>query len=246
MDDVTTIIVVISCIVMFGGYLFGLYSNLFWRCKQARSFLKKNFVIICLLDKDRRSMVMSMVDALKGKIRYRDFSWYITDGSIWRAIETASLKTDEKKDVKDSSRLLSGEPQKHYFLDKIVFEEGVPIVFLDMDTLTPVGFETAQAKVKANEISAFLQADWLNEYAKMQAQNKNLSMMLVVTIIVVLANIVINYVMIGGESDKVATIQGQTGLLPKINDNINLIMAKEGLLPQGATLQNGTIVMNVK
>ena len=251
MADVDTtfisIIVVIFVILGFGAYLFGMWSNVIWRCKQLRSFLKKNYIIINLLDKDKKGIVQAVVNAVKGKIIYRDFTWYITEGSIWRLIEISAEKEvpDAKPGAKDSSRLLSKEPKHHNFMDNIVHVEGVPMVFLDMDTLMPVGFENSTAKVKANEISAFLQADWMNEYAKMQAQNKQMSLLLILAVILSLATIVVCYVMIGGVDQKVSAVQGQTAILSKISDNINLIMAKEGLIPQGSVLSNGSIIIPV-
>ena len=242
MEDIVVFAFLGACFAMAIAYAFGAWANPFWKCKQLRGFLKKNYVIICLLSKDRRSFVVSVVNAVKDKIKYRDFIWYITEGSIWRALE---IPTEKNKEPADSTRLVGNEPKKKFFMDMLQHAEGVPIVFLDMDTLTPVGFQNAEAKVKANEISAFLQADWLNEYAKMQASNKSLQIWLIAACCLSLLSVGLTYILTGGLDDKMTAISGQVSQISAINNKLDLLIAKAGVIPSGSTIKNGSIVIPV-
>lgn len=237
-DELFLILCVASLLVIGGGYYYARWKDPFWKCKTLRSRLKKNYIIIALLSKDKKSFLFDVVDALKDKIKVKDAWWYITEGNIWRAAEVKF--TENALAEKSSLKSVGKREEKTYLLDKLKYEDGVPIVFLDEDTMTPVGFEHAPAKVKPNELSAFLQADWMNEFAKMQVANKNLNLYVQLAIVGIVITGYFAYTAYQAVNDI------QVPMKAKVDDmssKIDLLINKMNILPAGGKIVNGTVII---
>lgn len=227
MDDLTLFMFIGfgAVIVMGGGYLLGRYFDPFWRCKVLRERLKRNYLVARLINKDTHSIFLAVINAENDKIVRGDRRWYVSAGRMWRERE---IKTGESK------ALLKNKSVN--ILDVSEYVEGVPVVNLDDESLEPVNYESVQSPVKPREMSAFLQADWMNEMAKMISANKNTTLMLQLMLIGVVISLYFSFTINETVNRIDATQKAQQG-------QIDLIIQNSGLMPSGGKYQNGSIVI---
>jgi len=128
------------------GFAVGRIMDVYWRCKILRQVLKRDFGIVVLFNKDNRTMRSVMADFGKDELQVGKEKWVFDNRSIYRA---------DKR-------------EKGFFVDDahIRFEEGVPIIFVDHDHLTPISLYPPDGTTKPIEISAWLTSWVSNQMAK--------------------------------------------------------------------------------
>jgi len=163
----TTLVIYISVfatiISLAIGWAVGRAMDLHWRTKFLRNTLKKDYGILYIFNKDNRTIKSTMINFGKDELRVGQEIWIVDNRHIYR---------QDKR-------------EKGFFTDEnaIKFEEGVPVVYVDHDHLTPITFYPPEGTIKPIEISAWLTAFVSNQLAKRKNAAGQLQILIIVAII---------------------------------------------------------------
>lgn len=164
--------------IFFFAFIFGKWADPIFRCKMLRQLTKKNYMVIAIVQKDGRTISQRVVNAEKDVAIVNNALWVILGGRVYRRDKTGSSK---KKDILNAfEKGTKEEADFQIKADNIVFEEGVPTVYLDSDTITPLDFYRDKATIKPEEVGSALLAYVYNQLAKAMASVSNIRLLLLI------------------------------------------------------------------
>jgi len=150
-----------------------LFFNPFMRAKLMRYATKRNYGVVHLVSRGRNILTQAKdlnqsVLLLKGRL------WVIMNNRIYSEnCELNDFREIETKHLRSYS--------------------GVPIVFLDIDTMTPLSFEKETTKITPEEMGSLTQAYINNQRAKDLFLNKTMKLLLVIAIFLTLITLLVAF-----------------------------------------------------
>jgi len=146
-----------------------------WRCTKMRQLLRRPYVVLKIVNKDNQLINTHVVNAEKDILTVGTDMWAITKGSIY-------LQTKGGKKKKESGFKID--------MSSIRREEGAPTIYVDRDSIKPIGFEGRNAdSVKPTEVGSTLLAWIFNQYAKKLAGVEQQKLIVIGVAILLIVNI---------------------------------------------------------
>jgi uncharacterized membrane protein YphA (DoxX/SURF4 family) len=145
MEDIFVILLVL--VAVFAAFMVAKFTDMFWKIKQQRQFMKKDFHLLGVVSKDRKA------------IKYQIF---LPESSvIWNGMEMWTVLSNRiyRQAKPDDGFVLKEEHVK--------WIEGIPVLFVDEENFRPLDFwfdETTNAK--PGEAGAILKSWVVNQAAK--------------------------------------------------------------------------------
>ncbi len=177
------------------GFLLGwLIMDPFMRATIIRKLTRRNFGILFLVSRGKQ--VIPLIKDLNGSLIWHDRKvWVITPSRIY----TLRKSADGDFAIKSEDIYLVG---------------GVPTMFIDFDTMKPIGFFKDQSEIKPEELGASLIGWNNNQIAKAIVFKKQVTTMVTILLVIVLACVYFsyqNYTMLQGlmESGSLARVVTQ-------------------------------------
>lgn len=215
MELIEILIYFMICLfAIIGGWLVGRVMDPVWRCNKLRQFTKKPYIILNIIQKDGLLINTKVVNAEKDVIVTGTDMWIITKGSI-------HLKTKEGL-IRESGFTIKQQ--------NIRSEEGAPTVYVDMDSLKPIGFyaRNEEDAVKPTEIGSTLLAWVFNQFAKKMAGIERQQLFIYIILGLCVLNLIVSF--------NAGQQAGDTLTIVK-----DMQAAGAGVLPIGTIVQNGSI-----
>lgn len=155
--DALTLIVVGSVSLLLIGLLtffLGRILDTHFRAKIMRTITKKDYGILGIASQDRKNIKKVVVNFEHSVIKLGSSVWVIQSGRIYR---------QEKPETGFSFVNSKGE----IMVDTFRYEEGVPILYVDITNLKPLNFYPQETgKVPPEELGSFLSSWIANQIAK--------------------------------------------------------------------------------
>jgi len=163
-EMMTYLLIIGSIIGVFVVWFIGRLFDIHFRCSMMRLIDKvADYGILCISSKDRKRIEKVIVSFKKDCLWVDCYCWIFDKRHLFR-----ELKHEKGFYIQD-----------HH----VIFEEGVPCLYVDRNDLKPLSFEGEENPVKPNEVASGLKA-WIdNERAKMMAQNQSMQTLLIVCVI---------------------------------------------------------------
>jgi hypothetical protein len=250
-----------------GGLLFGKWSDIFWRAKIKRNQLKEEVVIIGKLNKDRKTLRLVDVAPNYGIVKVGEYLWIYDGVKAWRAYvelnenrvmnvqkrfapKFIELSIGEKLAITEKmgrgqktqsipASAIHHETEKVFLVneDNIKWNEGVPIIFVDEEHLTPINFENTTPEANSLEISGWLNSYIENEKRKDTKKKQGMDLMQILVILLIIGCLglgYMNYTEI--QSIKAGIIAVQTPVVVNATST-------EAPLPPNSHIENGVLVV---
>jgi len=171
MDDIIVFILITICSL--GGLFIGKIMDPAWKVWLLRQVTKTDYHILAFASKDKKNIYRYAVNPEKDVIIHRGMLWVVEKGRIYR----------EKKG--DSGWLFSKAPKTS--------EEGVPIIYVDADSMRPMTFSEHEDPVKPSEAGTVLTAWIENQLQKGFEQRDKIFMVVCIVGGLVLVSMIIGY-----------------------------------------------------
>jgi hypothetical protein len=184
------------------GWVVGRLMDLEWRTKQLRNFLKKDYAILRIFNKDGKTIKSTMVDLGKDEMKVGEELWMIDQRHIYRS-------------DKREKGFFSGDQQMKW-------EEGVPTLFVDRDHIKPIEFYPPEGTTKPAEISAWLTSKSANELAKSKKAAESARTLLLVAIGCIMLLGVGIYLCYGSIGSANATCAGVAAQMTNFTNNTDI------------------------
>jgi hypothetical protein len=258
---------VLALVTGVSGLLFGKWSDIFWRAKIKRNNLKEEVVIVGKLNKDRKTLRLVDVAPNYGVVRVGEYLWIYDGAKAWRAyveLNENRIMTVQKRFAPKFIELSIGEKMaiteqlgrgkkvqaipesaithqtEKVFLvkeDNIKWNEGVPIIFVDEEHLTPINFESTTPEANAVEISGWLNSYIENEKRKDTKKKQGMDLMQILVILLIVGCLGLSYMNYTEiQSIKAGVISVQTPVVVNTTST-------EAPLPPNSHIENGVLVV---
>lgn len=205
-------------------YIARLFDSDF-RCREMRKWIKKNYVIVARVQKNRATINKTIINA--------DADVVFDKNRLWASVQ-GKLYTTVMNDELPIHKLIDEAVQKSEPIDlkkETKWEAGTPIIYVDSDSMIPLTFHKQEAQVKPDEVGAGINAWNAVQKAEMLA-DMNQDKILTYAIIIMCAGAVIFGFVNYGILDEMNT--RQKGMATQINV----------LVPPSMNLSNGSITIN--
>lgn len=264
-----------------GGLAFGKWQDTFFRAKMKRMLMKKDVVIIGVVNQDKRSL--RFVDLLPeyGVIKVGDYMWIYDGSKAYRAstsnnvnkitvynkdeIKKQALTAQDRKSIFEFIKprgkethipegLLVKDQEKMFEIkeDFIRWQEGVPVIYVDEQHLTPLNFEGGKSEVTPIEISPVIGGYVDNQILKNKQKKKDMDLVPIVMCILVLVAAGVSYISMT-EAQKASLAATETRDMLSASpffqtsttggEPTTVSPGSGVVLPPGSRLVNGTIVV---
>jgi hypothetical protein len=206
-------------LVMFGFIFFVLLAffagrsrDMIWRAKFCRNYLKQKVLLIERVSKDLKTRTLHIINTQTDVINLDGKMWVVDKDRIYR------------KNKQEQGTVLSAA--------KVKYEEGVPIITLDDDSIKPLDYFPEQSSVKPAQLGATLSSWVINQIAKNAAQLKNSDLWMKIAAICAAASVLIAGGAFMKASETYDLVKGGAAAQPTPQ------------LPKGGSVNaNGTIVI---
>ena len=178
--DIVMLVIVGSFGMLFLGlfaFIIGRIMDTHYRAKLMRMITKKDYGILGIASQDRKNIRKIVVNYENSIIKLGSQVWVIQSGRIYR---------QEKPETGFSFQNSKGEIS----VDTFRYEEGVPILYVDITNLKPLNFYPQDSgKVPPEELGSFLSSWIANQIAKgmnVIAEYKTFLLIIIVLAILIL------------------------------------------------------------
>lgn len=214
-DDITLLIIVGSFSAVFLAiltFIVGRVLDTHFRAKLMRMITKKDYGVLGIASQDRKNIRKVVVNFENSVIKLGSQVWVIQSGRIYR---------QEKPEQGFNFLNNKGE----IAIDTFHYEEGIPILYVDITNLKPLDFYPKETgKVPPEELGSFLSSWIANQIAK--GMNVIAEYRTFLIVIIVLAILIIAF---------------QSYMLMQLGDIKTLI--KGGAIVAQNVAQNGSMVI---
>lgn len=181
-------------------YVVASWTNPYWRCKRLRQLTKKNYMGLCMIQKDARNISLRIINAdndviilgtrmwvaLKERVMRRGYETTqyrfapVVEEAEGAAVGTAKIDVPPQGLLqklnpfrKKETTKLNYDKTKGFVIKEssIRFEEGIPCVYVDSDSWLPYDFKPERADVRSEEAGATL-LGWVRAEILKGAKNK--------------------------------------------------------------------------
>ena len=150
------------------AFVMGRWLDPIWRCKFLRKLTKKDYVVLNIKSSDGRTIETRVVNAEGETVLIGTNLWTIEKGKVYLKykpqtglgiadfIKEQRTEGKEDKDIKAHLDRISDE-NKGFLLKNSKYqyiEEGAPTIYVDYDSIKPLGFEGDKTTVKPAEVGA--------------------------------------------------------------------------------------------
>jgi hypothetical protein len=161
--------IVYTILILFFGmitaFLLARWLDPFWRTKQLRKWLKKNYFLIYIVSVNGSRVTPHVINVDNGSIKHDDQIWICENGKI----------------------IEEGKPEFQINLKKLEpkfikwRDETVPTMYVSADSLVPLEFDKFEREVNPKTLSNVLKSAYINESSRhrMQVGNNYLTIILV-------------------------------------------------------------------
>mgnify|MGYP001342074995 CR=1 FL=1 len=206
MADTEILIIFIAVFCVAIGALVGRMLDTAFRGKTLRSMLKKNYGYLCIVSKDNKNIRPILVNFEKDVFMLGDKQWAATKGRIYRM----------------------DKEEKGFFVsdNNIRWQEGLPCIYVDEDSLKPLDFWQDAGLVKPGEVGSLLTAWTTNQIAKGLLGMQKKEWIIYIVIILALIAAVLSYqtMTIAGATDaKVTAIEQRLANATVVNSTGGVI-----------------------
>lgn len=146
-------------IVFLLGLLIGRMLDPYYRIRQMRRFLKKDYIILKKVGKDAKTILARIINAESTAFLNRGSIWVVEKGRIYR-----DLGIEKGTNVRIKEGGFDFRPGMSEV--PIRYEEGVPVIYVDDEHLKPLNFNNEEALVTPSGAGGALVAWVLNQIAK--------------------------------------------------------------------------------
>jgi hypothetical protein len=266
------IIMVLMLIMVPAAFLIGRWKDIFWSVRMERTIMKKESLILSLLSKDRQHARYYKITPDSGVFIHKGKIWFADKKEICRAtineeiskivdlkkVQNISIKDgdkiviQEKKEMGGKKRIipfsaLTFETEKGLIIKEknITYHEGVPIIFVDEDYLTPVPFGEVKGDTKPNDLFP-----WLANYISIQrekdnlSQKKDLDLVGVITLVLVVVSLILGYINYEGNNANALSINEMKGTVCMGTYQVPGSSNTNVPVPEGGSVQGNKIVVN--
>lgn len=217
METIEYIFVMVVMLLIPVGFFLGRYKDPFFKTRINRQFLKKETILLSLMSKDRKTAKYFPIDPYAGAFVHKGMIWFADNLNITRAVvdeskvekvdlkkaENVSFSKDGKLVIQESKgkrvlpwNALTIEIEKGVIIKEknLRWHEGVPILFVDEEHLTPIEFEGTQESVKPIDLFANL-----TTYEEIQAdknsasKKKDLNLFLIIAMIAAVGALALSF-----------------------------------------------------
>jgi hypothetical protein len=209
--------------IMLGAFIFGILgfigakiSDPYFRVKIMNSVMKQNWLLLKIVSKDGKTIRSKAVNAETGTVSVGTKVWVVADGRIYR----------EKK---ESEGFFTKESKK------ILYEEGVPTIYVNEDSIKPLNFEGDKTStLKPQEIGAILNSWISNQLAKGLLAMKQQNWLMYGVLILLVVNIYFSF----DNNERLDAMEAKLGGKQTSNN-----AQDDTKLPEGGTLEDDKIVI---
>jgi hypothetical protein len=201
-------------IVIFILYLFGRLKDPIYKAKFMHKWLKTKTGCIKIVDLDKKVADTVIVDFSKDRLFVKGKTWLINDYDI-----TREDKPEQGFRIKD---------------DDIRYDEGVPVVYVNEESLTPMKFEEKEkSNVKPMQLSSILSSLIANERARRMNGTENINLILMLCIVIGFLGMALNYMSMQKMDEQYIMVNDTKNDINYIREMLNL--------PEGQII-NGKVV----
>jgi len=150
------------------GFFLGRFLDISWRAAQLKRFLKKDYIIFNIRQKDKKTFKQELVAATMKAVKLNAGMWVLLSDRVYIE-KTPNLGFSLKS---------PNTP--------IYYKWGIPMVFVDGDSMEPLAFNDIMNPPSAEELAAAQNAWDLNQMAK---RLSNIQMLQTLIILCLLAGI---------------------------------------------------------
>jgi len=124
------------------GFLLGKWTDMVFRVKMYRKMKKQEHFIMNVVNKDKKTIWKKIVSEKNGFIDLGNKMWLFDKKSIWRATYDGKQVKIENGKKKILKKEVGHKPESEYIIlpEHIRWEEGVPNIYVDEDSITPISF----------------------------------------------------------------------------------------------------------
>jgi hypothetical protein len=179
MDTLLMTIIGIGVLLGFGFFWFiGKIGDIYFKAKLFRTVLKKEMLILNFIDRDGKSLTEKLIELPKAEFEFRGNRYMAEEDRIFR------------KDRPEDGFILSKKILK--------WDSGVPVIFVDADTMRPRDFFPPEPGTSPSKMSSWSLAWDANQKAK-DLKNKELTKLLLFACVGLLVILLIGVVAIYSE-----------------------------------------------
>jgi hypothetical protein len=187
--DILYLIVVGSCSLLIIGmltFILGRLLDTHFRAKVMRIVTKRDYGILAIASQDRKNIRKVVVNFEHSVIKLGNDVWVIQSGRIYR---------QEKPETGFSFQNARGEIS----VDTFRYEEGIPILYVDITNLKPLSFYPQETgKVPPEELGSFLSSWIANQIAKgMNVINEYRTFLIIIIVLNIVLLCVLAYILMG-------------------------------------------------
>jgi len=217
--DLFTLIVLGSTGFMLLGavaFAFGRILDTHFRAKVFRIITKKDYGILGIASQDRKNIRKVVVNFEHSVIKLGTDVWVIQSGRIYR---------QEKPETGFSFQNSKGELS----IDTFRYEEGIPILYVDITNLKPLNFYPQETgKVPPEELGSFLSSWIANQIAKgMNVINEYRTFLIVIIVLDIILLCLLAYMLMGIGDIKTALKAGAP-VAAQIAQNGSMVITGSG------------------
>jgi len=266
------IITALILVLVPAAFLYGRWKDPFWSARMERNMMRKDVVMLGLLSKDKKSARYYKLNPTAGVFVHKGNIWFADKKEICRATinEEDSKLIDLKKvqniSIKDGDKIVIQQSKGFKGLKKIIpfsalkferekgmiikeqnisFHEGVPIVFVDEDHLTPTPFGEKTESTRPTDLFA-----WLTNYIGIQrekdslSQKKDLDLIGILTLFLVVGSLILGYINYEGNTANAVAISDMGGKVCVGTYQTTGSSYNNVPVPEGGSIQGDKIVVN--
>lgn len=201
------------------GLFIGRMLDPYYRIRQMRRFLKRDYLILKKVGKDAKTIIARIINAESTAFLHRGGVWVVEKGRIYR-----DLGFEKGGNVRIKEGGFDFRPGMSEV--KISYEEGVPVIYVDDEHIKPLNFNNEEALTSPSGAGGAIVAWVLNQIAKGAGDMQKYTIFFILLGLLATASLYFAW-----------QANGQIGDIKTKLDNVVVVTA------QNNTAQNNTLVI---
>jgi hypothetical protein len=212
-------------VFLIATFYIGRLFDIEFRCRQMRNFLKKNYIVINKVQKNRLTIIKIIINADSDVVFDSNRLWASVQGKLYNTTVRDNLP------IKSLINEALNQSEPIDIETKLIWQSGTPCLYVDNDSSIPLTFHAQEAQVKPDEVGAGINAWNAVQKAKLLAQFDQKQLFTWIIIILCIGSVGFGFVNYGILDAMQTTQKAQGAQLDR-------------LIPPSMNVTNGTIVIN--